>query len=243
MNNFVNQLQELTKTAVEQQKKIYQLEQQAKKEKAIQDSNIFFNEYFSKWLIELANQGLSYILCRLSFEQNHFHSITFSKKTIPKSRKYGFVLFDATSPYLEFQIEDFLNIINKQNFSDISYFKDMDHPSTYFYLISWGANKYKCILEAMERENFYFPFSSTLKNDDNLNYDKKQEREKLTAGLRYDILKRDNYKCQICGRTQADGIKLHVDHIIPIAKGGKTVPENLQTLCQDCNLGKGTKDF
>ena len=72
---------------------------------------------------------------------------------------------------------------------------------------------------------------------------KKQEREKLTAGLRYDILKRDNYRCQICGRTQADGIKLHVDHIIPIAKGGKTVPENLQTLCQDCNLGKGTKDF
>ena len=73
--------------------------------------------------------------------------------------------------------------------------------------------------------------------------DQQVERDKLTAGLRYDILKRDGYKCKICGRSTKDGVKLHVDHIIPIAKGGKTVPENLQTLCQDCNLGKGTKDF
>jgi hypothetical protein len=69
----------------------------------------------------------------------------------------------------------------------------------------------------------------------------KKERNKLTAGLRYDILRRDNFKCQICGRTQADGVKLHVDHIVPISKGGKTTAENLRTLCQDCNLGKGAK--
>lgn len=240
MNNFANQLQELTKVAREQQERAYQLEQKAKKEKAIQDSNIFFNKYFSKWLIELANQGLSYILCRLEFKQNRFHSIIFSKETAPKSReKFGIVFFDATPPYLEFQAEDFLNIIDNQNFSQVSYFKDIDYPFAYSYLISWGTKKYKCALEAMKQKDFYFPFE----NDNKLNYDKKQEREKLTAGLRYDILKRDNYKCQICGRTQADGVKLHVDHIIPIAKGGKTIPENLQTLCQDCNLGKGTKDF
>ena len=67
------------------------------------------------------------------------------------------------------------------------------------------------------------------------------ERNKLTAGLRYDILKRDNFKCQICGRSAEDGVKLHVDHIIPICKGGKTTWDNLRTLCQDCNLGKGSK--
>lgn len=70
-----------------------------------------------------------------------------------------------------------------------------------------------------------------------------QERNKMSAGLRFDVLKRDNYKCQICGRTQKDGVKLHVDHIIPIAKGGKTELDNLQTLCQDCNLGKGIKNM
>ena len=46
--------------------------------------------------------------------------------------------------------------------------------------------------------------------------------------LRYDILKRDGFRCVICGRTANDGVKLHVDHIIPIAKVEKTVKENLQ---------------
>lgn len=36
-------------------------------------------------------------------------------------------------------------------------------------------------------------------------------------------------------------MKLHVDHIMPISKGGKTEPSNLRTLCIDCNLGKGAK--
>ena len=83
MDNFVNQLQELTKTAKEQQEKAYQIEQQIKKDKAIQDSNDFFNKYFSKWLIELANQGLFYILCRLDFTSNRFCCIFFNEKTIP----------------------------------------------------------------------------------------------------------------------------------------------------------------
>jgi 5-methylcytosine-specific restriction endonuclease McrA len=34
-------------------------------------------------------------------------------------------------------------------------------------------------------------------------------------------------------------VELHADHISPWADGGKTVLENLQTLCQNCNLGKG----
>lgn len=68
---------------------------------------------------------------------------------------------------------------------------------------------------------------------------REQERAKMSARLRYLILKRDGYKCQICGRTQEDGVKLHVDHIIPVSKGGETKMENLRTLCEDCNLGKG----
>ena len=68
------------------------------------------------------------------------------------------------------------------------------------------------------------------------------ERSKLTAGLRYDIFRRDNFRCQICGRSaQDEGVVLHVDHIIPVSKGGKTEWNNLRTLCQDCNLGKSNK--
>lgn len=64
------------------------------------------------------------------------------------------------------------------------------------------------------------------------------ERNKLTKKLRYEILERDHYKCVICGRSAEDGVILHIDHIIPVSKGGLTTPENLRTLCADCNLGK-----
>lgn len=70
---------------------------------------------------------------------------------------------------------------------------------------------------------------------------KEYQRQLLTQSLRYDILKRDNFTCQICGRSKKDGVKLHVDHIIPVSRGGKTEPDNLRTLCQDCNLGKSDK--
>ena len=72
-------------------------------------------------------------------------------------------------------------------------------------------------------------------------FDPELERKKLTPGLRYDIMKRDNFRCQICGRTQKDGVTLEVDHIKPISKGGKTEPNNLRTLCWDCNRGKADK--
>ena len=68
------------------------------------------------------------------------------------------------------------------------------------------------------------------------------QRNLLTPSLRYDVLKRDNFRCQICGRSSDDdNVKLHVDHIIPVSKGGKTELSNLRTLCQDCNLGKSDK--
>lgn len=67
------------------------------------------------------------------------------------------------------------------------------------------------------------------------------ERSKMGAKLRYEVIKRDGGKCVVCGRSAADGVKLHVDHIIPVSKGGKTELDNLRTLCQDCNLGKSDK--
>lgn len=54
-------------------------------------------------------------------------------------------------------------------------------------------------------------------------------------------MKRDGFRCVLCGRTAADGVKLHVDHILPVSKGGKTEVDNLRTLCDECNLGKSDK--
>lgn len=69
---------------------------------------------------------------------------------------------------------------------------------------------------------------------------RKRERAKVTPKLRYRVLERDHFRCVHCGASAADGAKLHVDHIIPVSRGGKTVMSNLQTLCDACNLGKGS---
>jgi hypothetical protein len=58
--------------------------------------------------------------------------------------------------------------------------------------------------------------------------------------LRWKVLQRDRFTCQKCGASPALklGVELHVDHITPYSKGGKTEIDNLQTFCSACNLGK-----
>lgn len=62
--------------------------------------------------------------------------------------------------------------------------------------------------------------------------------------LRYFVLKRDGGKCVLCGRCPKDGVKLHVDHIKPASLYPELYYDidNLQTLCEDCNLGKSNLD-
>ena len=56
---------------------------------------------------------------------------------------------------------------------------------------------------------------------------------------RHFILKSFNYRCADCGKTK-DETTLHIDHIIPISRGGSNKLTNLQVLCKDCNLAKHT---
>lgn len=58
--------------------------------------------------------------------------------------------------------------------------------------------------------------------------------------LRFRVFQRDGFRCVICGRSPAThpGVVLHPDHIVAWSRGGLTVFENLQTTCEDCNLGK-----
>ncbi len=63
----------------------------------------------------------------------------------------------------------------------------------------------------------------------------------INLRLRWQVMKRDNFKCCCCGASPATDptVELHVDHVLPYSKGGKTTLDNLQTLCSKCNLGKG----
>ena len=66
----------------------------------------------------------------------------------------------------------------------------------------------------------------------------KRKRTHVPRGLRKEVFKRDNYRCVECGASKDDGATLHVDHKIPVSKGGTDELDNLQTLCSECNLNK-----
>jgi len=55
--------------------------------------------------------------------------------------------------------------------------------------------------------------------------------------LRFEILKRDGFRCRYCGASAASAV-LHVDHVVAESAGGEDVPENLVTACAACNGGK-----
>lgn len=63
----------------------------------------------------------------------------------------------------------------------------------------------------------------------------------ITEKMRLQVFKRDHYACCKCGKSPSAyrGISLHLDHVIPFSKGGNNSLDNLQTLCNKCNLGKG----
>ena len=71
----------------------------------------------------------------------------------------------------------------------------------------------------------------------------KEQRTLMTKKLREYIKNRDNYTCCNCGNSTHNepNLLLEIDHIIPVAKGGQTVEDNLQTLCWKCNRAKSDK--
>lgn len=62
-------------------------------------------------------------------------------------------------------------------------------------------------------------------------------RKPLSKKLRFEVFKRDGFKCQYCGCTPNQSV-LEVDHINPVALGGKNEMDNLIAACFDCNRGK-----
>ncbi len=133
----------------------------------------------------------------------------------------------------------------------IEYFKahpkeDMPHGS----VVDWVENRYKRLYNKKPRD--------TWRSIRNLHengflikvkkgiyrYDPKavqqRELEDFMPEQKEVILKRDGYKCVICGRGKKEGVELQVDHIKPKYLGGKSIIENGQTLCAQHNFIKKT---
>ena len=65
-------------------------------------------------------------------------------------------------------------------------------------------------------------------------------RSPLRPSLRWEVLERDGHRCLGCGRAAGEpGVKLEIDHVLPVCAGGTDEIGNLRTLCASCNRGKG----
>jgi len=133
----------------------------------------------------------------------------------------------------------------------IKYFKahpkeDMSHGP----VVDWVEAKYKRIYQKKPRDTwrsirnlhevgFLIKVKKGIYRYDP-NAVKKIELENFTPEQKKIILKRDGYKCVICGRGKNEGVELQVDHIKPKYLGGKSTIENGQTLCAQHNFIKKT---
>lgn len=117
-------------------------------------------------------------------------------------------------------------------------FRDMNKtPSTICaatYINRFGSWN-NALLEFIKSEN------GTVQ-ESKLNFSK-NKREKVNLSTRYNILKRDNYRCAVCGSSPSNNTckRLEIDHIKPVSRDGSNISSNLRTLCEKCNSGKHDK--
>lgn len=64
------------------------------------------------------------------------------------------------------------------------------------------------------------------------------DREQISKKLRFKVLRRCGFKCRYCGCPSTE-VRLDVDHIVPVSRGGTNAESNLTASCRDCNIGKG----
>ena len=70
----------------------------------------------------------------------------------------------------------------------------------------------------------------------------RRTKKSLTKKIRFEVFKRDSFKCQYCGAAAPD-VMLEVDHIDPVSKGGANEMVNYITACRSCNAGKSNRNL
>lgn len=67
----------------------------------------------------------------------------------------------------------------------------------------------------------------------------RRKRQPIAQELRREVMERDWYVCRYCRRI--GDYNIHIDHVIPVSRGGLDTIDNLVTACEACNLAKGDK--
>lgn len=68
---------------------------------------------------------------------------------------------------------------------------------------------------------------------------RRPRRKGIGLRLRFSVLRRCNFRCAYCGVPSAHA-RLEIDHVVPVASGGRSVVDNLVAACFKCNRGKAS---
>lgn len=66
---------------------------------------------------------------------------------------------------------------------------------------------------------------------------RKKNPRSISIRTRFEVFKRDMFTCRYCG-AKPPGVVLHIEHVVPVSKGGTGDITNLVTACESCNAGK-----
>lgn len=127
-------------------------------------------------------------------------------------------------------------LLNKDYLKDKILHWKKEHPERVREHSEKGNKKYK---EAHPERHNESSRKWAKKNPEKRNILKQNRRAKkeanggsVTEKEWKEILEKYGNKCLCCGRTD---VKITMDHVIPIALGGRHEKENVQPLCQSCN--------
>ena len=189
--------------------------------------NIKFENYIDNFLISEKNWQIiqKHQFCILKWKDNTEKYIQTCLMKKYRMRQYKKILDDWNAYHFQF--------IRKQTrYRQRNYIKTSYKVNVITNELATNWNYIQQRYEKLKK----IGFETTLNE-----FNSKNQRKLMTPQLRKNIMERDNYTCQMCGKYMPDEVGLHIDHIIPIAKGGKSIPSNLRVLCSKCNGKKGSK--
>lgn len=99
-------------------------------------------------------------------------------------------------------------------------------------------NKEKCAEKAKRWRRNHPEYSNRI-NEQNRRERKKNNGGVLSKEISKKLLELQKGKCAACRASLDDGF--HIDHIMPLSKGGEHADNNVQLLCPFCNVSKHNK--
>ncbi len=171
---------------------------------------------------------------------NDFAAAEQGKVLLRMEREKILASVSKSIPFLIFQFSK-KKLIEKLGFENID-LSDLYFPVyTFQYVSSGGNSSSKCDikLNVENLDKFVIYLNELVK----FRKSAAGQRALMTSSLREKIKERDSYACKYCSLSIRDekNLLLEIDHVIPLAKGGITSEDNLQTLCWKCNRSKGSK--